>query len=144
MKPITQVLIIIFAAGLLFTNAYSQENEASYYTVTTWKIDIPEDGSRKEFNNLMKEWYEKITSKNDKIISERVLRHSSGSDLRDVVIVTEYASWNDIDAANKKQGELVDAAWPDQEARQAFFKKFNKYSLTHSDEIYREYANLRK
>lgn len=144
MKRFNQVVVIIALLGLLIGSAFAQENEAHYYTVTTWKIEIPQDGSRKEFNDLMKEWYEKITSKNDKIISERVMRHSSGNDLRDVVVITEYASWNDIAAANQKQDELVEAAWPDKEQRQAFFKKFNKYSATHSDEIYRELPLLRK
>ncbi len=143
MKRINQVILALALLGLLIGSAFSQDNEGSYYTITTWKIDVPQDGSRKEFNELMKEWYDKITSKNDKIISERILRHSSGSDQRDVVIITEYASWNDIEAAQKKQNELIDAAW-DKDGRQAFFKKFNKYSLTHSDEIYQEYPNWRK
>lgn len=144
MKRFTQVTVAIALFCLLTGSAFSQDNEGHYYTITTWKIEIPQDGSRKEFNNLMKEWYEKITSKNDKIISERIMRHSSGSDLRDVVVITEYASWNDIDAAQKKQEELVEAAWPDKEQRQAFFKTFNKYSTTHSDEIYQETPSLRK
>ncbi len=144
MKRINQAIIAIALFCLLAGTAFSQDNDRHYYTITTWKIEIPQDGSRKEFNELMKEWYEKVTSKNDKIISERVMNHASGSDQRDVVIITEYASWNDIDAAHDKQNELVDAAWPEKEARQAFFKKFNQYSVTHSDEIYREVSSLRK
>ncbi len=144
MKRINQVIIAIALFCLLSGSAFSQDNEGHYFTVTTWKIEIPQDGSRAEFNELMKEWYQKITSKNDKVISERILRHASGNDQRDLVIITEYASWNDIDAAQDKQGELVKTAWGNEEGRKAYFKKFNKYSLTHSDEIFQEVPSWRK
>jgi len=140
MKRISQMLLVVALCCLLNSNAVAQDNQGHYYTVTTWKISIPEDGSRKEFNALMQEWTDKIVKKNDKVLSERVLRHDNGSDSRDVIIITEYASWNDIDAAQKTQSTLVKAAWPDG----AFMKKFNRYSVSHSDEICREIAALRK
>ena len=72
------------------------------------------------------------------------MRHASGSDSRDLVIITEYASWNDIDAAATRQGELMDTAWGDEAASKEFFKKFNKYFLMHTDEIYIGMAGMDK
>ncbi len=142
MKKFT--FIFATAVAVLFFSASSFAQDAHYYTVTTWKISSPEGGSMTEFNTLMQEWYDKVVSKNEKIISERVMRHSSGSDMRDWVFITEYASWNDIDAANNRQGELVNEGWPNADDRSAFFKKFWSYASTHSDEILQEKPGLRK
>ncbi|NIR51505.1 hypothetical protein GWO43_23270, partial [candidate division KSB1 bacterium] len=99
-------------------------------------VDIPEDGTQAEFDEMMKEWAEKITRKNDKILNEWVMRHLSGSDSRDLVIITEYASWSDIEAAQKMQNKLMEAVWPDKKVRDAHMKKFGRYLVSHSDEIY--------
>lgn len=139
MKCFIQFAVIgILAVSLLMNpGLFAQEEEqARYYTVTTWKVDIPDDGSRAEFNQMMEEWAEKITRKNSKISNEWVMRHQSGSDSRDLVVITEYASWNDIEAAQKEQTKLVEAAWPDKKVRDAHMKKLFRYFVSHSDEIY--------
>lgn len=140
-----------FAIGFIMLSFFinsaaiaQEENDGHYYTVTKWRINIPEDGSRAEFNQLMNEWTEKVTQKNDKIISERVLRHASGSDSRDMVIITEYASWNDIDVSQNTQNGLIEAAWPDEAKRKAYMDKLGKYFDSHSDEIYVEIPDGRK
>lgn len=128
----------------LFIPASGTAQEGNYFTVTTWKLRIPENGTRAELNGLLKDFSEKTSFQNDKVISERVLHHISGGDLRDLVIISEYASWNDIDAASIRQNELIDKAWPKEEDRNAFFKSWNKYVVTHSDEIYQENPALSK
>ncbi|GAB4378985.1 MAG: hypothetical protein Kow0042_27940 [Calditrichia bacterium] len=139
------VILLLLAVSLMFTgNLFSQENKSSYYTVTTWKIKSPDDGSRKEFLDMMKEWHQKVTMKNSKILSERSMFHQSGSDMRDFVVITEYASWENIAAANKEQDKLVEEGWPDKEERQAFMKRFFQYAETHSDEICQDVPSLRK
>ena len=143
MKKLTLIFVVAFAVLFLSGSSFAQE-EGHYYTSTTWKISVPEDGSNAEFMELMQEWYDKVVSKNEKILSERAFRHQSGGDMRDWVFVTEYASWNDIEAANTRQGELVNEGWPNADERSAFFKKFWKYVDTHSDEIYQELPTLRK
>ena|GEM_PF-1501958 len=121
---------------LLFTASTLYAQDGPYYTVTTWKIEIPENGSNAEFNTLMKEFNQKIVAPNQHIVSEKVMRHASGSDSRDLVIVTEYKNWNAIDASATRQGELMNTAWGSEAARKEFFQKFNKYFLMHTDEIY--------
>ncbi len=143
MKQLTKIFVLLFAVMLLSGSSFAQD-DGNYYVVTTWKIEIPEDGSNAEFSEIMQEWYDKVVSKNDKIISERVLGHQSGSDMRDWVFVTEYASWNDIEAANDVQSKLVDEGWPNKDERGKFFDTFWKYVETHSDEIFQEKPKLRK
>jgi hypothetical protein len=143
MKQFSKIFLAIFIAFFLF-NGNSFAQDGSYYTVTTWKISIPEGGSNAEFNKIMKEWYDKVVSKNEKIISERVMRHQSGGDGRDWVFITEYANWNDINEAGNRQNELVQEAWPNEDERREFFRKFFSYTDTHSDEIMQEVSGLRK
>jgi len=143
MKQIIKISAMVVTSLFFFLNiSYAQEGH--YYTVTTWKMTVPEDGSNKELNELFKEWHDKIVSKNDKIVSEKVLRHASGSDSRDWVIITEYASWNDIDAANEIQNKLIDKAWANKDDRRKFFRTFGKYSKMHKDEIYSGIPSLTK
>ncbi len=144
MKTIKSFLGALCIITLFFTTAGFGQDDGHYYTVTTWKLQVPQDGTRAELNNLMKEFSEKIVLKNEKVISEKVMRHISGADLRDVVIISEYASWNDIDAAGTRQNELLEAAWPNEDDRKTFFKTWSKYVITHSDEIYQEMPELAK
>ena len=142
MKNLSFILVTAIAVFLLTSSVFAQDG--NYYTVTTWKISSPEDGSLSEFNDMMREWYDKVVSKNEYNVSERVLRHQSGVDMRDWVFITEYASWNDIDAANTRQNELVQEGWPDAKERSAFFDRFWQYAATHSDEILQEVPAIRK
>ncbi|MDN3724876.1 hypothetical protein QRD02_10815 [Aequorivita sp. SDUM287046] len=133
-------LLILF----LLSTSMIHAQDGPYYTVTTWKIEIPENGSNAEFNTLLKEFSQKVVAPNQHIVSERTMRHTSGSDSRDLVIITEYANWNAIDAAATRQGELISTAWGSDAARKEFFGKFNKYFLMHTDEIYSGMPELSK
>jgi hypothetical protein len=64
--------------------------------------------------------------------------------MRDWVFLSEYASWNDIEAANDMQNKLVEEGWPNEEDRDKFFDTFWKYVITHSDEILVEKTELSK
>lgn len=142
MKKLTFTFALAITVVLLSANSFAQDG--SYYTMTTWKFMVPADGSNSELNDLMKEWHNKVVSKNDKIVSEKVLVHRSGADLRDWVFLSEYATWNDINEANDVQNKLVEEGWPDEDERKEFFAKFWKYVVTHSDEILQEKPELSK
>lgn len=137
-------LITIIMIGISGKNGFAQEKRGHYFTVTTWKLTIPDNGSTAQLDSLLKVWHDKVVMKNDKVISEKVFRHNWGHDMRDWVYVTEYATWNDIEAAGENQNKLIEAAWPDKKERHEFFKKMNKYMVTHSDEIYQELPDLGK
>jgi len=137
-KALILICIALFSCSMFF----AQSN--SFYTVTTWKINVPENGSVSEFKALFKEFQEKITNANQYVVSECVLQHLSGSDSRDLVIITEYENWNHIDAAATKQNQLMETAWKTTEARDTFFSKFNKYFLMHTDEMYTGLKELNK
>jgi len=63
--------------------------------------------------------------------------HRYTADNTELIYVRTYASWEDIDKATDRDDELAKEAWPDEEARDAFFDKQSAYyDDYHSDEIY--------
>lgn len=123
---------------------YAQQEERHFFYIQTFKTVIPEDGSVAERDSLMLEWVKAVPNKNDKLISVRHLRHWLGSDGQDWVVIWEYKTWEDIEAAGKISVELFNEHWPDKKQRAEFNKKLGKYFTNHSDEIYREFPKLRK
>jgi hypothetical protein len=143
MKRIHLFFITALVIGLLSsTTTFAQKGH--YFIVTTWKLKVPPSGSFSELNSLLKEFSQKVVFPNDKVVSEKVLHHVYGSDMRDLVVTSEYANWDDIEAASLKQDELSKKAWPDKADRQKFYDTWNKYVVTHSDEIYQEIPSLSK
>lgn len=97
-------------------------------------------GTMAEWKALEKEYFDKVISKNDLVVSHMVLTHYFTADNSEILIVSGYKSWNDIDKAGDKNIELTKAAWPDEKTRNAFFDKKNAYyENKHSDEIYASY-----
>jgi hypothetical protein len=98
-------------------------NPSSKYTFDEWKAHE-------------KEYFDKITLKNDLILRSNVLVHYYTDDASEVLFVTAYRSWDDIEKADAKDIELQRAAWPDSVKRRAFFDKQRSfYTSKHSDEI---------
>ena len=123
-----------------------KQEKPHIYVVTKWKSVIPEGGSAAERDSLMSQYFRAVTKKNNKILSQRVLVHYYGSDLRDLVIMNEYKTWADIEQADKIAQKLTRKKWPSEKKRKEFFQKAGKYfpDSIHSDEIYMEKPMLRK
>ncbi len=80
---------------------------------------------------------------NPAAITTRVLFHNWGSDAADVVLVTEYASWADIEADCGQPCDDYDEANPEPEEGEEGYEAyeeaadlFTKYFSRHRDEIY--------
>lgn len=138
MKPTAYCLALAVAVCfLMFSNvAFAQEEEEGHiYIVTTFKMAMPEGGNAEERDALVMELNEAQKS-NEKVLSSKNLRHRYGNDFRDWVVITEYATWADIEEAANINQELNRKKWPDDEKRAEFFRKLFEYFPTHSDEIY--------
>ncbi|OUR98366.1 hypothetical protein A9Q86_15065 [Flavobacteriales bacterium 33_180_T64] len=142
MKTTRKLLIVITIALLLFsTKTFAQEDAPKgpeYITVTTmhWNMEY-KDFDKDTWIAVEKEFLDKVTKKNEYIVGAGFYWHRYTPDNREVVYVQSFASWEDINKAGERNNELIEQAWPDEDARDLFFKKQSAYySNFHSDEIY--------
>ena len=129
---------ITFLLFLVSTSFYAQETPTFYVEVITmhWNMDL-EDFSMDEWKDTEIEYHEKVTMKNEHILSTTVLQHHFTEDSSEILFITVFPSWAAMEEAVKRNEELTAEAWPDEKEREAFLKKQNKfYATPHSDEIY--------
>ena len=140
MKTIKQIirglLILVF---LLPTTIFSQTQDQLFVKVKTmhWNMNL-DDFSMQDWKAVELEYFNKVTMQNEYILSTTVLQHHFTGDSSEVLFITVFSSWNNIDLATQRTNELVEKAWPNEEDRKAFLKKQAKfYANEHSDEIYK-------
>lgn len=143
MKTTKQLFSVMVTLLLLVSTsvASAQDNEPKrpeYVTVTTnhWNMD-KKDFKMSEWKAAQKEYFEKVTMKNEYIMGASFYLHNMTPDNTEFLTVQTFASWGDIDKFGKRSAELEKLAWPDEAKRKAFFKNLDSYySNEHSDEIY--------
>ncbi len=131
------------AAALFMLNGWYSANAQNGQD--PWIVEVTqahfnmknENGSYKEWKELEKEFHDKVIMKNEFIQGAEVLRHLYTPDNSEVLFVTAFKSWGDVEKADDRTTELIKAAWPDTSARRAFFTKQRAYYTNiHSDELY--------
>jgi len=143
MKKIKNLLLGVLMMSIMFTsNIFAQDSQTEefksvFLTVTkTHKTSNP-DVEMTDWLETEKEYFDKVTMKNDLIIGSGFYFHFFTPDDSEVLLVSVYANWEDIEKATEITNKLVDEAWPNEEEREAFFKKQSSYyEDMHSDEIY--------
>lgn len=142
MKTTKQFFTAIVLALLLFSSttilAQDAPERPAFVTVTTnhWNMD-KENFKMSEWKAAEKEYLEKVTMKNEFILSSAFYLHNMTADNTEFLTVQTFASWEDIGKFGARSAELEKAAWPDEAKRKAFLKNLNSYySNEHSDEIY--------
>ena len=132
----TLVLGMLIFTFLLSVNIYAQEDpKPVYITITTMYRNLDADG--KDWRKTEQEYYDKVTSKNDLIIGSEILTHYFTANSAEILHVSVYKNWEDIEKSGDVSDELIKKAWPDETARKAFFDKQRSfYTTVHSDEIY--------
>jgi hypothetical protein len=132
------VFILVLMSNSISTFAQDAPARPAYVVVTTlhWNMDY-ENFDMAEWEAVEKEYLDKVTMKNDLVMSSSVYLHRYTADNSELLAVSTYASWEDIDKAGDRDAELIKEGWPDENARKAYFKKRNAYYADeHSDEIY--------
>ncbi len=136
------VVLIIMSS---FLPVFSQENQGNVVVVTTLEMAFPANGTMADFDSLNQLYTDKVIKPNNLILNQKILRHWWGHNNRDMVVMYEVKSWDDIIKANEQMNELFEKAWTTKEARKKFNDAYNKYFTgKHSDEIYQEVMSGRK
>ncbi len=138
----TMKLMLVMALSLVINaNIHAQEEEQEgpkYLTRTTmhWNMD-KDDFKMDDWKAIEKEYLDKVVMKNEYIMGASFFMHQFTDDNTTLEYVQSFASWCDIEKAAERNAELAREAWPDDDARAAFFEKRNDYYANeHSDEIY--------
>jgi hypothetical protein len=128
---------MILLSFMLTTVVVSQVRpEVLVVTKAHWNMHM-EDDADVNWLDIEKEYFEKVTSKNELIVTSEVLNHYFTDDNSEILFANTYRSWEDVEKAAARSDELAKEAWPDEAERKAFFKKQSAfYSNKHSDEIY--------
>jgi hypothetical protein len=144
MRKLMHDAMFIFGC-LLFSTGISGQDRPLFITVTTVHWGQTENFSMDEWKAVEKEYFDKVTAKNEFMVSSLVLLHYFTADNSEIKAVTGYASWEAIEKSAARSIELEKEAWPDKDQRTAFFKKRSAYYTDmHSDEIYvtKPYAKM--
>jgi hypothetical protein len=134
----TGLLCLILPSTIPAQDQQQAPARPQYITVTTmhWNMDY-EDFDMDTWKAVEKEYFDKVTSKNELVMVAGYYTHRFTADSRELLSVTGYANWEDIDKATARNQELAKEGWPDDEERKTYFKKRNAYYADfHSDEIY--------
>ncbi|MDT0552637.1 hypothetical protein [Urechidicola vernalis] len=144
MKTLKLVFITILMCALLFpANNYAQEeNKEDAYepvilVVTTLHRNSDPDIDFSDWMKTEKEYFEKVTMKNEHILNSGFYFHYFTGDDTEVGVVNVHKSLSALEQSDERTNELIEEGWPDEDARQAFFsKQASYYEAKHSDEIY--------
>lgn len=131
------VFLFIFTSKATAQNAQKEEFKPVFLTVTTLHRSSDPNIDFSDWKKTEQEYYDKVTAKNDLILGSGYYFHYFTPDDSEILAVSVFKSWEDIEKANEVTSKLVEQGWPDEANRKAFFDKQNSYySPVHSDEIY--------
>ena len=143
MKKLNQLLIGLTVCFFLYTATAFTQNKAEesskpmYIVITTAHWNSNPDTDFSDWKKTEEEYFNKVTKKNNSIVGSGVYTHYFSPDNSEVIFVSVYKNWEDIEKANEATAKLIEQGWPDEDARKVFFEKQRSYySPMHSDEIY--------
>ena len=136
----SSIPVMVFTIFLLCGTALlAQPAQGNVVVINNAELSLSGDGSIAEFDSLTHLYNTRVLEKNELIISYKVVRHWWGNNNRDFITIYEVKGWEDVIAANQRNGELFEEAWSTEEARKEYNDAYNKYFTgEHSDEIYQE------
>jgi hypothetical protein len=135
-KRILTILGVGLVAVVSTLHLNAQAAPKQYYIViSSMHANLSVDQAT--LKSVEQEYFDKVTSKNNLIMAANTLTHYFTENSSEILLVSVYNSWEDIDKADAVTEELIAKAWPDEKERKIFLDKYkNIYSTYHSDEIY--------
>lgn len=125
--------------------ALAQEPANHVFHVITWySVEGMDSVARAERNAMLKEYFTKVTMKNEFVIHQWNMSHYFSEDSRELIMITEYASWADIEKAFDRNDQLEIQAWPNEAKRREFNKKMMGYFTHHKDAVYHDLGSMTK
>jgi hypothetical protein len=137
MKLNSSSYILVLFFSVFITISINAQERPEYIIVTTAHANLDKNKSIDDWKASEKIYFEKVTNKNEFINNSTVLVHYFTADNSEIKFVSGYTSWENIEKASKRSGELEKEAWPNEADRETYFKeRSGYYTPMHSDEIY--------
>lgn len=139
-------LSLVLLLSLLTPNSevIAQESDSQSVYIVVRKQHFKTDAKSENWLANEQEYFNKVTSKNEYIQHTEVLQHYYTNDNTDILFISVYKNWEDIEKSSEKITELENEAWPDENKRNDFFTTLdNYYTDEHSDEIYKSYSEIK-
>ena len=138
---INRLLSVIILTGIIF-GQYNPDNHV--VTTSMYYMNYVEDGSWGEFFELAEEEFTKMNRADKNLVSLLVLGHRHSGSLNEVVQIAEWKSIADADKSTVGTADMRKKAWPNEEKRKAFNKKYGRYwNSKHTDLHVRELVTSR-
>jgi len=136
--------LLLFSVIVMFSSTSSAQSsdETHVVHIQTNKMKGMLGDDTDAFNEMLRRQAGVLNS-DSRVISSYVLRHNWGADSRDLVIVTEFKSLEDLFAFYNEMDALMEKAMSKEQLK-ADNELWGKYVGQHSDEIYREVAGTKK
>lgn len=130
------IISTMLCLALLLPSLLWAQSDPQFLILTRFHFNPQSDFTVEQWKAHEKEYFDKVTKKNDLIVGTNVLMHFYTNDNSEVMFATTYRTWDDIAKADARNEELAKAAWPDEAKRKIFFDKQRSfYTSEHSDEI---------
>jgi len=122
-----------------------ESDKAVLFYVRKSHLAFPNDGTKKEFNELRDPFVKEVIHKNQFIKGYYPYVHAWGADKRDFIEVFVVASLADLEKALDESGKLNKARFSDKAKQKATKKKMEKYFTGfHGDYVYKSVPSLAK
>ncbi len=127
------IALPLFAIPVALLAQDEEEEKGHVWSISTYKVEFG------DMEDLLEMWEEdqEIVTENEFVLSSRVLTHLWGPDWS-IVIISEYAKFEDIAAAQAKQSELYKKKYTNENRRKARDKKRGALVHGHTDAIVQE------
>jgi hypothetical protein len=138
------VCAVLFSVFVLFSSASVAQDGNDFHVihVQTFKMNEMLGEDAEAFSEMLKRQAGVING-DSRVLRSYVLRHFWGADSRDLVVVSEFESSENLFSFYDELDGLFEKAFS-QEQRDSDDALWSKYVGQHSDEIYRVVADTRK
>lgn len=136
--------IVLIAALFFVANISAQDMDDTHVVyIQTWKMkSMPMGDDGKAFAEMLQKQTDALRD-NEKLLSFHVVRHFWGSDSRDLIMISEFKTIDDLFGFNQEMNAAFEKAFSEEE-NEKMQKLWDKYVGQHSDEIYQEVPGTRK
>ena len=104
MKKLIPLAIVLFT---LLANAKAQDASRKVLQVHTIYLNMTQENANVNTDSLLRIYKRDVFDKNPYYLNTKIVRHWYGHDSREVLMISELKSWDDIEKADAKRTEII-------------------------------------